>query len=251
MVHMVAISTENLTKIYPTIQGLKRLIWPKRSEGVEALRGISLEIEKGEIFGLMGPNGGGKTTLLEMLSTYLLPTSGRAWVNGHDVVREPLLVRQSVGYCPAGAGGVDPRLTGRSNLEFFALLSQMPHRDALDRVAGLWKLVGLDTFKDVAAAHYSDGMRKRLALAKTLLTDPPILLLDEPTQGLDPEASAFWNRFLREQVVGKVGKTILLVTHNLTEARNTCDRIAIMDRGMIVAEGKVNEVLNKRQAHSE
>jgi ABC-2 type transport system ATP-binding protein len=243
---MLAISMENLTKIFPATQGLEALLWPKRSGWVEALKGISLKVEKGEIFGLLGPNGGGKTTLLEILATYLLPTSGRAWVNGHDLVREPLPVRHSVGYCPAGSRGFDLRLSGKRNLKFFALLSQLPRVHARDQIEKLWELVGLHTYKDVPVAHYSDGMRKRLALAKTLLTDPPILLLDEPTQGLDPEASGFWNRFLREQVVGKMGKTILLVTHNLIEARNTCDRIAILDRGIIVTEGKVNEVLDRR-----
>ena len=243
---MLAISIENVTKTFPPAQGFGALLWPKGSEGVEALRGVSLEIGKGEIFGLLGPNGGGKTTLLEILATYLLPTGGRAWVNGHDVLREPLRVRHSLGYCPAGSRGFDPRLSGKRNLNFFALLSHLPRIRARDQVEKLWELVGLNTYKDVPVAHYSDGMRKRLALAKTLLTDPPVLLLDEPTQGLDPEATAFWSRFLREQVVGRMGKTILLVTHNLIEAKNTCDRVAIMNRGVIVAEGKVNEVLDGR-----
>lgn len=240
-----AISVENLTKVFPVARGLRAFLWPKRAGVVEALRGVTLEVSRGEVLGLLGPNGGGKTTLLEILATYLLPTSGRALVNGHDVVREPLAVRRVVGYCPAGARGFYPRLSGRWNLEFFALLSGLPNPHAQEQVAHLWKLVGLDGFRDVLVARYSDGMRQRLALARALLTDPPVLLLDEPTRGLDPETSACWRRFLREQVVGELGKTILLVTHDLLKAEEICDRIAILERGRIVAEGRAWEVLDK------
>ena len=239
----VAISVENLTKTFPPAQGLSALLRPKRSEGVEALQGVSLEVSRGEIFGLLGPNGGGKTTLLEILATYLLPTGGRVLLNGYDVVRHPLAVRRAVGYCPAGGGGFYQRLSGRRNLGFFALLSHLPRAHVSERVARLWELVGLDGFRDVPVARYSDGMRQRLALARALLVDPAVLLLDEPTRGLDPEAAAFWRRFLRQQVIREEGKTILLVTHNVLDAEEICDRVAIMDRGRIVAMGKANEAL--------
>lgn len=234
---------EHLTKAFPMAQGLGACLWPRQSVGVEALRGVTLEVAQGEVFGLLGPNGGGKTTLLEILATYLLPTSGRAWVNGHDVVREPLAVRRAVGYCPAGARGFDQRLSGRRNLEFFALLSHLPHSRARERVAHLWELVGLDRFSDGPVARYSDGMRQRLALARALLTDPPILLLDEPTRGLDPKTAVGWRRLLREQLVGALGKTVLLVTHDVLEAEEICDRMAMLEQGKIVAVGRVGEVL--------
>lgn len=240
----IVIAVEGLTKTFPPLSGLGAFFRPKRSEGIQALRGISLEVSRGESVGLLGPNGGGKTTLLEILATYLLPTSGRVWLNGRDVVQDALAVRQLVGYCPAGAGGFYQRLSGRRNLEFFALLSRIPRAHIPARAARLWRLVGLDGFRDGPVAHYSDGMRQRLALARALLTDPPVLLLDEPTRGLDPEAAAFWRRFLRQQVIRDQGKTILLVTHNVLDAEEICDRVAIMDRGRIVAMGRADEVLN-------
>ncbi|MBI3327206.1 MAG: ABC transporter ATP-binding protein [Nitrospinae bacterium] len=245
-----AIVIEHLTKTFPAIQGIGAFLWPRRSAGVEALRGVTLEVVQGEVFGLLGPNGGGKTTLLEILATYLLPTGGRAWVNGHDVVWDPLAVRRAVGYCPAGARGFDQRLSGRRNLEFFALLSRLSCSQARDRVAHLWKLVGLDRFSDGLVARYSDGMRQRLALARALLTDPPVLLLDEPTRGLDPRTAVEWRHVLREQLVGALGITILLVTHGLLEAEEICDRVAILEQGKVVVVGRVGEVLRSTQSHS-
>ena len=157
---------EHLTKTFLRAQGLRAFLASRRSAGSQALREVTFEVVQGEIFGLLGPNGGGKTTLLEVLATYLLPSSGRAWVNGHDVVRDPLAVRRAVGYCPAGARGFDQRLSGRRNLEFFALLSHLPRAYAQERVAHLWELVGLDRFSDGHVIRYSDGMRQRLALAE-------------------------------------------------------------------------------------
>lgn len=238
-----SIVIEHLTKTFPMTQGLSVCLWPRRSAGVEALRDVTLEVVQGEVFGLLGHNGEGKTTLLEILATYLLPTSGRVWVNGHDVVRDPLVVRRAVGYCPAGARGFDQRLSGRKNLEFFALLSHLPRAYARERVAHLWELVGLDRFSDAPVARYSDGMRQRLALARALLTDPPILLLDEPTRGLDPQTAVGWRRLLREQLVGVLGKTVLLVTHDVREAEDLCDRMAMLEQGKVVAVGRVGEVL--------
>jgi ABC-2 type transport system ATP-binding protein len=235
---------EHLTKTFPMIRGIRAFLRPRPSGGAEALRGVTLEVVQGEVFGLLGPNGGGKTTLLEILATYLLPTSGRAWVNGYDVVRAPLAVRGAVGYCPAGAQGFDPHLSGRRNLEFFALLSHLPRSQARARVAHLWKLVDLDRFSDGPVARYSDGMRQRLALARALLTDPPVLLLDEPTRGLDPKTAIGWRRLLREELVRALGKTVLLVTHDLLEAEEICDRMAMLEQGKIVAVGRVAEVLH-------
>lgn len=238
-----SIVIEHLTKTFPTAPGLRACRWPRRSAGVEALRDVTLAVAQGEVFGLLGPNGGGKTTLLEILATYLLPTSGRAWVNGHDVVRDPLAVRRTVGYCPAGARGFDQRLSGRRNLEFFALLSHLPRVYARERVAHLWELVGLDRFSDGPVTRYSDGMRQRLALARALLTDPPILLLDEPSRGLDPKTAVSWRRFVREQMVGALGKTVVLVTHDMPEAEAICDRMAMLEQGKVAAVGRVSEVL--------
>lgn len=238
-----AISVHNLTKTFPAAGRLRGVLTGRPPEASEVLKGVNLELPTGMILCLLGPNGAGKTTLLEILATYLLPTSGRAWVNGHDLITEPLVVRQSVGYCPAGSGGFDVRLSGKQNLEFFCLLNQIPQDRAAERVTYVWTLVGLHHFKDLPVSRYSDGMKQRLALARALLTDPPVLLLDEPTRNLDPEASAFWGRFLREEIAGKHQKTILFVTHNLIEAETISDRIAVMEGGKIVAERRTKEVL--------
>ena len=246
----VEISVQSLTKTFPATGRFLRGLTGRPTERIEVLKEINLEVMTGEILGLLGPNGAGKTTLLEILATYLLPTSGWAWVNGHDVANDPFAVRQVVGYCPAGAAGFDVRLSGMQNLEFFALINHIPGSRAGEKVAHLWKLIGLDRFKDLPVSRYSDGMRQRLALGRALLTDPPVLLLDEPTRNLDPEASAFWGRFLREEIAGKHQKTILLVTHNLLEAETICDRIAIMEGGRIVAERKIKETLHRPRRQS-
>lgn len=229
------IKVSNLTKTFPSSRGLGRLVglaWPGEVE-VQALRNVTLEVARGEILGLLGANGVGKTTLLEILATFLLPTSGQAWVDGHDVLRDPLAVRRAIGYCPAGAAGFYQRLSGRQNLEFFAVLSRLSAAGIRERIAHLWELVGLDRFRDVAVGRYSDGMRQRLALARTLLSDPAVLLLDEPARGIDLEATAFFERLFR-RMAHEQGKTILLVTHDPRAAAELCDRVAVMDRGGIV-----------------
>jgi ABC-2 type transport system ATP-binding protein len=231
-----AIRISSLSKTYPSPRGLGNVLSSTPSGEVEALRNITLEVARGEIFGLLGPNGGGKTTLLEILASYLLPTSGQVWVNGHDVLRDPLAVRRATGYCPAGGGSFYQRLSGRQNLEFFAVLSHLSATGIRDRIAHLWELVGLDRFRDVAVGRYSDGMRQRLALARALLTDPPILLLDEPTRGIDPVATAFFGRLFRG-LAQEQRKTIVLVTHDLRAAAELCDRVAVMDGGRIVEIG--------------
>ena len=236
------IKVSSLTKMFPSSRGLGRLVgmaWPGEVE-VQALRNATLEVTRGEILGLLGANGVGKTTLLEILATFLLPTSGQAWVDGHDVVRDPLAVRRAIGYCPAGAGFYQ-RLSGRQNLEFFAALRRLSAAGIRERIAHLWELVGLDRFREVIVGRYSDGMRQRLALARTLLSDPAVLLLDEPARGIDPEATAFFGRLFR-RMAHEQGKTILLVTHDPRAATELCDRVAVMDRGGIVETGSPTAV---------
>ncbi len=239
------IRVSGLTKMFPGGGGLSGSLGWRGSGAIEALRDVSLEIGRGEVLGLVGPNGGGKTTLLEILATFLLPTAGRAWVAGHDVLRDPILVRRAIGYCPAGIGGFYQRLSGKENLEFFAILSGLPTARRGERIASLWQLVGLDRFRDVAVGQYSDGMRQRLALARALLTDPAVLLLDEPTRGLDPQATAFFTGFFR-RLAREHDKTILLATHDLSAVAELCDRVAVMDRARVVASGDAGVVATRQ-----
>jgi len=239
----VAIAIQKLTKTFSVRKVLRALLKaPPKVGGAEVLKGISLEVHQGEILGLLGPNGAGKTTLLEILSTLLLPTSGEAVICGYHVVREAGQVRKVVSYCPSASENFYPRLTGVGNLEFFALLNNLTPREARRRIQTVLDLVGLDGSSAVPFQRYSEGMKQRLALARALLTDPEVLLLDEPTRSLDPVLQGEIRKFLRERVVAKLGKTVLLVTHSLLEAEEVCDRLAILHRGQIVRIGTPEEM---------
>jgi len=231
------ISIRNLTKTFRVGRMLGRLVKrPSPGTGdTEVLKGVDLEVCRGEVFGLLGPNGAGKTTLLEILSTLLLPTSGQASVCGHDVVREAAQVRRVVSYC--GAANFYPRLTGAVNLEFFALLNNLRPQEAKERIKAVLRQVGIDGKADVPFQHYSEGMKQELTLARALLPDPDVLLLDEPTRSLDPLLQGEIRKLIRRLLVEQLGKTVLLVTHSLLEAEQLCDRLAILHRGRIVTVG--------------
>ena len=238
-----AITIENLTKAFPAGNSLPSLLLaPFRARGTEVVRDISLEIAPGEVFGLLGPNGAGKTTLVEILATLLLPTRGEVRVCGYDVVRQAMQVRKVVGYCPATAESFYPRLTGWDNLQFFALLHGLPAREAQRRITGTLNLVGMDGARAVPFQRLSQGMKQRLALVRALLTDPSVVLLDEPTKSLDPLLQVELGQFLRRDLAGRLGKTIVMVTHSLAEAESVCHRIAILNQGRLVALGTPQEI---------
>jgi len=206
------------------------------------LKGLNLDILEGEVMGLLGTNGAGKTTMMEIIATLLLPSSGQATVCGYDVVREARQARQLLNYCPSTSGDFYPRLTGVQNLEFFALLNNLSPREAKRRILSTLALVGLDSGNPSHFQRYSEGMKQKLTIARALLTDPKVLLLDEPTRGLDPVSQGEIRRFLREHVAGHMGKTVLLVTHSLSEVEQVCDRMAILHGGKIVGVGKPQDV---------
>jgi ABC-2 type transport system ATP-binding protein len=213
---------------------------------VEAVRGISFEVHRGEVFGLLGPNGAGKTTTLRVLTTLLKPTAGAASVAGHDVRKEPLPVREAIGYVPQ-AISIDGALTARENLEFYARVSGVPRRVRAERIADAIDAMHLESFLDRLGRTLSGGMLRRLEVATALLNRPRVLFLDEPTVGLDPTARQLvWERLkaLREQA----GTTLLVTTHLMEEAERQCSRLAIMDLGEIVAEGTPAELRSAYQA---
>ena len=218
---MDAIVVENLTKTY--------------RGGVQALAGVSFTVRSGEIFGLLGPNGAGKSTTVRILATLTRADGGRAAVAGYDVAREPGRVRRSIGYV-AQASGVDKYGTGRENLTLQAHIQRVPRQEIRRRVAETLELVGLTEAADRLVNGYSGGMRRRLDIAMGLIHRPAVLFLDEPTTGLDPETrAALWEdlqRLRRER-----NMAVLLTTHYLEEADRLCDRLAIVDRGRVVAEG--------------
>jgi ABC-2 type transport system ATP-binding protein len=198
-----------------------------------AVKGVDIQIERGEIFGLLGPNGAGKSTTIRMLCTLLEPTSGTAHVNGYDIVTQANDVRRSLGTVLAGERSIYWKLTGRENLEYFAALNHIPSAIAKKRVDDLVERMELKDRANELVEKYSTGMRQRVAIAKALLARPPILLLDEPTLGLDPQAA----RNLRELIaqLKQEGHTILLTTHYMEEADLLSDRIGIIDTGKIIA----------------
>ena len=200
-----------------------------------ALDGIDLAIAPGELFGLLGPNGAGKTTTVKILTTLLLPTSGQARVLGHDVVKATNEVRRRIGFVFGGERGLYWRLSGYDNLRYFADLYRIAPKVSKVRIAELLELLGLAGREHDKVEGYSRGMKQRLHLARGLLADTDVLFLDEPTIGLDPVGA----RDLRVLIRGlaDAGKTIFLTTHYMFEADAICDRVAVIKKGRIVAEG--------------
>ena len=228
---MAVVEAEALRRTYRTSTGVFR----RRALEVEAVRGVSFAIDRGELFGLLGPNGAGKTTTIKMLITLLIPTSGTARVLGHDVVKDAREVRKSIGYVFGGDRGLYERLSGLDNLRYFAELYAVPGRRQRGRIDELLELVGLAGRERERVEGYSRGMRQRLHIARGLLHDPPVVFLDEPTIGVDPVGA----RDLRRTIAAltDAGKTVLLTTHYMFEADELCDRIAVINKGKIVAEG--------------
>ena len=239
-----AIVVKELRKRYIT---KKRLgLFRSKTEVVEALRGISFRVRYGEVVGLLGPNGAGKTTTIKILSTLLLPDDGEAFVGGYDVVREANNVRKIIGVMFSVEKGFYGKLTGRENLRYFGALYGLSSSVIERRVNELLKLLELDKLgaSDKLFEEYSLGMKARLSLARALLKDPPILLLDEPTLGLDP-VSARKIRDLVKKLAHDEGKAILYTTHNMFEAELVCDRILLINHGLIVTEGTPDELKSR------
>jgi ABC-2 type transport system ATP-binding protein len=230
-----AIQTVNLTKTYKS-KTPNSGIFNRKTISVNAIDNLNLAIKKGELFGLLGPNGAGKTTLVKILCTLLPPDQGSALVNGFDVAKQQMKVKQSIGTLfSVGERGFFWRLSGYRNLEFFAAINNVPRSNRHQRIMEVLELVGLNDKADLFFQKYSGGMKRKLALARALLADPPILLLDEPTTGLDVTSSRSIRDFIKNDLSKKHGKTVLYTTHYIEEVSQMCDRVAIMNKGKIVA----------------
>jgi ABC-2 type transport system ATP-binding protein len=219
----VAVQAEGLVKTYTG-----------RSGTVEAVRGVDLRIDTGEVFGFLGPNGAGKSTTVRMLTTLLSITAGRAWVAGIDVAKDPDQARRRMGVALQEAG-LDPRQTGRELLILQGRLFAMSAHESAERAKQLLELVELEDAADRRIKGYSGGMKRRLDLASALVHEPEVLFLDEPTTGLDPASRlTVWEEVRR---INTRGTTVFLTTQYLEEADQLCDRLAIIDGGVIVREG--------------
>ena len=230
-----AIETINLTKTFESTLPNGGGFFRRKTVKVNAVDGLNLTVKRGELFGLLGPNGAGKTTLVKMLCTLLPPDSGIALINGFDIVKQQMQVKRSLGTLfSVGERGFFWRLNGYRNLEFFAAIYNVPRRKRHDRILEVMKLVGLENNTYQIFQKYSGGMKRKLALARTLLPDPPIIMLDEPTTGLDAISSRTIRDFV-QQTVKETGKTVLYTTHYIEEAAQICTKIGILKQGKIVA----------------
>jgi ABC-2 type transport system ATP-binding protein len=230
--------TENLTKIFKQTRGRRKGPLPKRKREITAVDAISLRVDTGTVYGLIGANGAGKTTLVKLLSTLIIPTRGKAKVCGYDIIKQDRQVRASIGLATGTERSFYFRLSGWQNLSFFGVLQGIGHSELKGRIQALMRSLDLYSEKDKQFMQYSLGEKRKLDLARCLLTDPPVFFLDEPTTSVDPYSAIKIRDTIRE--LKSKGKTILLVTHNLDEAEKLCDRVGIMDRGRLVKEGSLS-----------
>ncbi|MBT3313211.1 MAG: ABC transporter ATP-binding protein [Anaerolineae bacterium] len=226
---MNTIEVKNLRRIYRATTGVIR----RKVKEVEAVKDVSFDIKEGELFGLLGPNGAGKTTTVKVLATLLIPDAGEVRVKGLDIVKDANEVRKQIGFIFGGERGLYWRLSAIDNLRYFASLYHVDPEVSKKRIPELLELVGLKGRGDERVQGYSRGMKQRLHVARTLLHDPDILFLDEPTIGLDPVGAREFREVIRNLQSEK--KTILLTTHYMFEADSLCERVAVIDKGEIVA----------------
>jgi ABC-2 type transport system ATP-binding protein len=214
----------------------------KDYRNLTAVRNLTLRLEAGDIFGFIGPNGAGKTTTIKMLATLLRPTSGRATIDGYDITREPEHVRGVIGYMPDSFGVYDD-IKVWEYLDFFAAAYKIPRPKRPQIIDDVLELTDLTGKRDAYVEHLSRGMKQRLCLAKTLVHDPKVLLLDEPASGLDPRARIEIKELLKE--LKSMGKTILISSHILPELADFCNKIGIIEQGEMIVSGDVEEIMRQ------
>jgi ABC-2 type transport system ATP-binding protein len=218
----------------------------KRYGDFLAVDRLSLKIEQGEIFGFIGPNGAGKSTTIRFLATLLRPTGGEGVIAGHSVTRDPMAVRRVIGYMPDSFGVYDGMRVWEF-LDFFAVAYQVPRKRRRQVISDVLELLDLTHKRDAYVNGLSRGMKQRLCLAKTLVHDPPVLILDEPASGLDPRARLEMKALLKE--LQAMGKTILISSHILSELADFCSSIGIIERGVLLAAGPISDIQRQLQTH--
>ncbi len=217
----------------------------KDFEELRAVDDLSFEVKAGEIFGLLGPNGAGKTTTLRMLSGLLTPSSGEAFINGHSMSNQKIEARKSLGFL-TGEMDLYRRLKPLELLKYFGNLYEVPEKELNDRVNHLAEVFGINEFKDRYCEKLSTGQKQRVSIVRTLVHDPQVVILDEPTTGLDIMASEFILQFIRK-MAKEEGKTVIFSTHHLNEVERLCDRIAIIHEGRLKHYGTMEEAKNITQ----
>ena len=227
------------------VQGLTKHFADLRRGKLVALDGISFHARPGQIYGLLGPNGAGKTTALRILSTMLQPTGGTATINGFDVVAHSSRVRHEIGFMSANTAVYD-RMTAWEMVEYFGLLHGIPRDRLVERMEQLFARLQMNDFRDLLGAKMSTGMKQKVSIARAVVHDPPVLIFDEPTVGLDVLVARALLKTIAE--LREQGKCVLFSTHIMREAEKLCDRITIVHRGHVLAEGTLDEV---RHQHHE
>jgi sodium transport system ATP-binding protein len=224
------------------VKGLTKVFPDKKRGKIIAVNNIDFHCKKGQIFGLLGPNGAGKTTTLRILATMMSPAAGEVLVNGYNVAREAHKVRQSIGFL-SGETGLYDRFTPRETIHFFGRINSMSNREIEKRRTEIFHILGMNNFQDVRVDKLSTGMKQKLSIARTLIHDPPVLIFDEPTVGLDVITARVVIDYIRE--FKSQGKCIIFSTHQMHEAEKLCDEIAIIHLGRILAMGTLEELRKK------
>ena len=233
-----AVVLDGISKSFPVRRTWGEMVrHPTLRPRAAVLQNVSLAVAEGEFFGLLGPNGAGKTTLFKMLATLVLPDEGTATVGGYDVVDEASKVRSVLAPVIADERSLYWRLTAFQNLELFATLQGMRGSAVRARVTEVLDIVGLSETKEKIVAAFSSGMKQRLLIARALVAQPRVLLLDEPTRSLDPISARAFRSFLRDEISAKQGCTVLLATHSANEVLELCTRVAVLDHGRLLATG--------------
>jgi sodium transport system ATP-binding protein len=226
------VRAEAVSVIPVQVEGLTKTFFDESRGQIQAVDNVSFQCCRSEVFGLLGANGAGKTTTLRMLSTIITPTRGTAAILGHDIVRDPAAVRRNLGFFSASTA-LYQRLTARETIEFFARINQYPENKIKERVEFLVRRFGITPYENVRVEKLSTGMKQKVSVARTVAHDPPIVIFDEPTAGLDVLNAIEVQGAIRE--LRNDGKTIIFSTHIMSEAEKICDRIAIIHGGRILA----------------
>jgi ABC-2 type transport system ATP-binding protein len=222
-------------------KGIKPFLVGEKWETV-ALDKVNFSVERGEVFGLLGPNGSGKTTLIKILSNLVIPDAGEVYVEGINVINRPYVAATKLQTVLAESIGLEKRISARQNLILFASLYNLPKLEADERIDRLLEYFGLSEVADKQSQSFSTGMARKLSVARVLLSNASVVVFDEPTSGLDPSAADDFRHLLLQDLVKRSGKTIIMATHNLAEAKMMCTRIALLNKGALMAIGRPDEV---------
>lgn len=226
------------------VSNLKKEFYNKKKGKIEAVNEIDFHCRRGQVFGLLGPNGAGKTTTLRILATMMKPTKGEVLVNGYNVVKEAHKVRQSIGFL-SGETGLYDRFTPRETILFFGRINGLSEKLISTRMEEIFQILDMNSFKDVRVDKLSTGMKQKLSIARAIIHDPPVLIFDEPTVGLDVITARVVVNYIKE--FREQGKCIIFSTHQMQEAERLCDEIAIIHKGKILSEGALADLQAKFQ----